>query len=91
MTRWQGNSGRAERLPEGAKENRPLGEAEARRVEGRARGGAARRPGAGFPLPGLDLSRLETEDLLLALILYLLYRESGDRDFLLMLAGTLLG
>ena len=33
---------------------------------------------------------LETEDLLLALILYLLYRETGDTEFLLILAGVLL-
>ena len=57
-------------------------------------------PGAGV-LPGLGegfirrLLRalspggLETEDLLLMAILYLLYRETGDRDFLIMLGGIL--
>lgn len=58
------------------------------------------RPG---PLPGalgqlpLQLRRLlsrglgdlETEDLLLMLILYLLYRESGDRDWLMTLGAML--
>ena len=60
------------------------------------------RPGPG-PLPDalgrlpLQLRRLlsrglgdlETEDLLLMLILYLLYRESGDRDWLMTLGAML--
>ena len=33
---------------------------------------------------------LETEDLLLFLLLYLLYRESGDEEFLLAIVGLLL-
>ena len=33
---------------------------------------------------------LETEDLLLFLLLYLLYRESGDEEFLLAIGGLLL-
>lgn len=33
---------------------------------------------------------METDDLLLALILYLMYRESGDRDLLVMLGAILL-
>lgn len=56
-------------------------------------------PGAGT-LPGLGegLARLlrrlsprglETEDFLLMGILYLLYRETGDRDFLIILGGIL--
>ena len=56
-------------------------------------------PGAGT-IPGLGegLGRLlrrlsprglETEDFLLMGILYLLYRETGDRDFLIMLGGIL--
>ncbi len=35
------------------------------------------------------LGELETEDLLLLLILYLLYRESGDRDWLVTLGAML--
>lgn len=37
----------------------------------------------------LDLSRLETEDLILLLILYLLYRESGDEEMLIMMGAML--
>ena len=58
------------------------------------------RPPAAPPPPGLGegLGRLlrrlspqglETEDFLLMGILYLLYRETGDRDFLIMLGGIL--
>lgn len=36
---------------------------------------------------GFDLSRLETEDIILLLILYLLYRESGDEDMLIMMGA----
>ena len=38
----------------------------------------------------LDLSRLETEDLILLLILYLLYRESGDEELLIMMGAMFL-
>ena len=40
-------------------------------------------------LPG-GREPLETEDLLLLLILYLLYRESGDRELLIMMGAVLL-
>ena len=39
-------------------------------------------------LPG-GREPLETEDLLLLLILYLLYRESGDRELLIMMGAVL--
>ena len=51
------------------------------------------------PRPSFDLGSLfqkteavgwETDDLLLALVLYLMYRESGDTDLLIMLAVMLL-
>lgn len=40
-------------------------------------------------LPKLSLSELETEDIILLLILYLMYRESGDKDLLIMMASLL--
>lgn len=60
--------------------------------------GQRRPPG---PLSGLggELGKLlrklsspetETEDLLLMMIMYLLYKESGDQDYLIMIAGLLL-
>ena len=44
-------------------------------------------PGEPSPLSGLHL---ETEDLLLGALLYLLYRETHDTEFLLILAGVLI-
>lgn len=41
-------------------------------------------------LLGRMLGELETEDLLLVLILYLLYRESGDTELLIILGAMLL-
>ena len=39
---------------------------------------------------GLFRGGLETEDLLLMLILYLMYRESGDKELLIVLGAMLL-
>lgn len=72
----------------------------ARPAEQRGSGGIRKQPAgvsgqgkAGGLLRGLtsklDLSRLETEDLILLLILYLLYRESGDEEMLIMMGGML--
>lgn len=47
-----------------------------------------------FSLQGLlkkiEAVGLETDDLLLALVLYLMYRESGDKDLLILLGAMLL-
>ncbi len=37
-----------------------------------------------------ETAGMETDDLLMALILYLMYRESGDKDLLIMLGAMLL-
>ena len=46
--------------------------------------------GLGGILKKLDPSRLEFEDILLMLVLYLLYRESGDEEMLIMLGAMFL-
>lgn len=46
--------------------------------------------GVGSALGGILRGGLETEDLLLMLILYLMYRESGDRELLIVLGAMLL-
>ena len=46
--------------------------------------------GIGGILKKLDISKLEFEDMLLMLILYLLYRESGDEEMLIMLGAMFL-
>ncbi len=55
--------------------------------------GGARDPFSGA-LEGLfkkiETIDMETDDLILALILYLMYRESGDKDLLIMLGAMLL-
>lgn len=38
----------------------------------------------------LESINMETDDLIMALILYLMYRESGDKDLLIMLGAMLL-
>lgn len=57
-------------------------------------------PGAPPPLPGALpglrllpklLGELETEDLILLLLCWLLYRESGDSDWLIVLGALILG
>lgn len=99
--RYRGNSGRVERVDEPPVSARipqptPAPHPSPRTLSAPPPG--ERRPPS--PLSGLSgelgrllskLSpmRLETEDLLLILILYLLYRESGDEDFLFMIAGLL--
>ena len=90
--RYEGNTGRV----------RPLAEEPVRRPDPpppEAPSLPPRQPGAGAnPLAELlprqlqrmlsgSLRDLETEDLLLMLILYLLYRESGDPEWLLTLAA----
>ena len=58
---------------------------------------ARRPPRGGGPLPDLgtllkktEAAGMETDDLLMALVLYLMYRESGDTDLLIMLGVMLL-
>ena len=95
MTRWQANTGRGERVAE--TKNRPGGAAEKANISGNgaALPSGARSSGdrqsAQTRLLRLLRTPPETEDLLLSLVLYLLYRESGDRDWLVMLAGLLFG
>ena len=54
-----------------------------------------RRPAGGLGgildgiLGRLDIANWETEDLLLMLVLYLMYRESGDSELLIILAAML--
>ena len=72
--RYRGNSGRPEKVAE------------------------PKEPPNQMPLLGGSLSRLipeklgelETEDLLLILILYLMYRESGDKDLLIIMGAMYL-
>lgn len=85
--RYQGNTGRVERREDSPSPAAPPPQ-------------ARRRPPAAAPselqgvlgslLERIGPGRLETEDLMLALLFYLLYRESGDIEFLYLAGGILL-
>lgn len=84
--RYQGNTGRFLRVEERQQPPRePARPAPAPQPQ--------RAPGVlgtlGRLLPGLG-EELETEDLLLLLILYLMYRETGDSDLLIVMGGVFL-
>ena len=84
MTRYEGNTGRVRRMPE------PWCEAPPPPPMPPIPPAPPPPPRPGGLLPGLRLPvSLETEDLLLLLILYLLYRESGDEELLFILAALL--
>ena len=95
--RYQGNTGRVERVEDARAPDAAAAPA-ASRPAARPSPGERRPPG---PLSGLSgelgrllgrlrPARMETEDYLLLVILYLLYRESGDTDFLYAVIGYLL-
>ena len=87
--RYQGNTGLVRRVEEAA----PPGRSLPPRPGGYVPPPPPPPPGLlgrlGALLPGLRAG-LETEDLLLLLILYLLYRESGDGEYLLALAAMVM-
>ena len=89
--RYRGNSGKPERV-----EEKPPQKAAPRYAP------APKKPQGRLPLAGgslqsllpksvgRNLSELETEDVLLILILYLMYRESGDKELLLIMGAMYL-
>ena len=88
--RYQGNSGKVvwvEDAPRPSPPPEPQDPAHRPPPGGGAQRRPAPRPPGGLRLPGMDL---ETEDLLLLLILYLLYRESGDSELLMIIGAMFL-
>lgn len=89
---YRGNGGKVERIAE------RQSEAQKPQSSRQPQGSASRRPpprGGSMKLPVLGdlpkrLAELETEDLLLILILYLMYRESGDRELLIIMGAMYL-
>ena len=79
--RYQGNSGRVERVPDAPQPS----------IRPRPPAPPPGLPGGGLQqlLQKFSLADLESEDLLLILVLYLMYRESGDKELLFILGGML--
>ena len=87
INRYEGNTGRVVKLPEA----QDLAAVPPPPPPPRPRPGRGPFPGfadLGRILPGMQ--DFETEDLLLVLILYLLYRESGDEELLVILGAMFL-
>lgn len=100
INRYQGNSGRVERFPESGEERRaPPREQIPRRPPPPPVRSKPPEPAPGGLLNGLgDIGRLlpdkigelETDDIILLLILYLMYRESGDSELLIIMGAMFL-
>ncbi len=90
---YQGNTGRVRRVEEGPERPAPAAQPVPAPPPVRQPGPPQQRPRPSGPLgqllPGV-LEDLETEDLLLLLILYLMYRESGDSELLMIMGGMFL-
>ncbi len=96
--RYIGNTGQVIRVQD-AEQRAPAAAASGERYAPREKTAEKRPPsppslfggGLGGLLSNLSPDKLELEDILLLLIFYLLYRESGDKDFLLMMGAMFLG
>ena len=98
MNRYQGNTGRVTRVPDPAAQHRPAqrpaqtappprqpAPAPVQKTPPMGTGG-----GLNMLLSGLLPEGFEMEDALLLLILFLLYRETGDREFLIVMGAMFL-
>lgn len=84
MNRYYGNSGRMERLPERPEPTMPPPMPPPPPPRPRPE------PELNRLLRRFDLRRLERDDLLLLAILYLLYRESGEKELLIVMGAMIL-
>lgn len=93
INRYQGNSGRFTRISD--TESHPPQQQSAGQISPRnSRAGRGKLPfaaidGIGRLLPE-KLGELENEDIILLLILYLMYRESGDSELLIIMGAMFL-
>ena len=99
INRYQGNSGRVERFPESGEERRAPQREQIPRRQPPPVKPKPPEPAPGGLLNGLgDIGRLlpdkigelETDDIILLLILYLMYRESGDSELLIIMGAMFL-
>lgn len=93
INRYQGNSGRVTRYTEpGERQSAPKEKNRAPNVpvrQSQPMGALGGLQNLGRLLPE-KLGELETEDLILLLILYLMYKESGDSDLLVIMGAMFL-
>lgn len=91
--RYQGNSGKVERIhdaPQPERRPQPVMVPVNRPKPPSAQAGGGLANTFQNLLQKFSLADLETEDLLLILILYLMYKESGDKELLFILGGLFL-
>lgn len=87
---YRGNGGRPERVAEPFRsEERPM-PTERSMPEKKPAPKPQRPPKDGLSVISKKLGELETEDILLILILYLMYRESGDTELLVIMGAMYL-
>ena len=92
---YRGSGGRAERIEDTAPPPAPRPNPTSQREKGREETGFAQMLSRLMPsklgelLPN-KLGELETEDLILLLILYLMYRDSGDSELLMIMGAMFL-
>ena len=100
---YHGNSGRAQRMPENTSERQNMHPDRQNMNSTRTstgNSGGNRRQKSGRPGPDMleqltsalprKLAELDTEDIILLLILYLMYRDSGDTEFLIIMGAMFL-
>lgn len=106
LNRYQGNTGRVQRIDDAPAEPLPTehiptaaentgnakhtAERSAAQNSGKDASGALDKLAQLVPNALEELRNLETEDILLLLILYLMYRESGDTELLIIICAMLL-
>ena len=89
---YQGNTGRVERVEEGGRQRPPPPSAQPQHGQPPP-APPPQRPSIFDALGGIlpeKLRGLETEDLLLLMILYLMYRDSGDKELLIIMGAMFL-
>ena len=91
LNRWQGNTGKVERIDEGKmRPGKPehIGKTPPQPMSVREKRGSIM-DSISKILPG-TAQPLDEEDLILLLILYLMYRESGDTELLIIMGAMFL-
>lgn len=87
LNRYQGNTGKVERIDDSYVYRKPQKDAHPAGSHNAATDGILERIGRLLPGTG---EKLDSEDIILLLILYLMYRESGDTELLIIMGAMFL-